>query len=237
MRQEGIVMTTPARSRAWSVWAGALLLAALSAPMTPAAADDVATGSVVFTGRAALPVFPCAPPEPGALPCEGTWEGRFTGQFSGVDTVGGERIPWALELDTPGTADFAYADVVEQGLGCTGSVARGRLTFSGGLNQAYGAYKNAPLVPSAIAAATAALDFEWRREGTTGAVLVTSLSLDINVRGVGWVNVIDDDRQVAVADAVATFLPDRPTDCAGGAPKALTGAIQGTLSGLAADVG
>lgn len=230
-------MTRAGRGRASSAWISALMLALLSAPMGTAGANDVATGSVAFTGRVGLPMFPCTPPEPDALPCEGTWEGRFTGQFSGVDTIDGDGIPWVVELDTPGSAQFAYADVVEGGLGCTGSMARGRLTFFGGLNQAWGAYKNSPLVPSAISGARATFDFEWRREAATGPVVVTSLLLDINVKGIGWLNVIDDERQVAVADAVATFLPDQPGDCAGGPPEALAGVIQGKLSGLAADVG
>lgn len=213
-------------------------VAVMALPATPAQAQDAAVGALAFSGNASLPVFPCEPPEAGSLPCQGTWQGKFTGGFSGSHVnEAGMRIPWAVELDAPGSAQFAYADTVEAGVGCAESVAQGRLTLSGGLNQAFGAYNNSSFVPAPIVGARITVDFDWTRQGAAGALLATDLRIDLNVYSVGWVNVVDESRSIAVTDAVASFVPEESPDCLADVPGSLRGVMQGKLSSIAVRAG
>lgn len=214
----------------------AALLAFFVMPPVPAQADVVAaTGAATFTGTARMPMFPCEPTEPGGDVCEGTWNGTLTGALEGRHTTtDGREVPWGVVIDAPGTASLRYA-APNDATDCAAGLVQGHATFSGGggNNQAWGAYVNSTPIPAPIVGTKLSLHFQWPRAGTTGPVVVTGMSIEIQVYGVGWVTVIDDSQSVSAAAGGATFMPDEPVDCVSHPPAALEGTMEGTLSGIA----
>lgn len=219
--------------------AAVVLLMPFLFSVTPAWADgpaaDVAAGAAVFDGEGRMPMFSCEPSESADDDCKGTWDGMFTATLSGRHTRSdGQEVPWTAYIHAPGAASLEYP-APDEASTCAAGPVRGHATFGGGGggSDAFGAYANSSLLPAPIVNTKVSLTFEWHRQATAGPLVVTEMSIEFRVIGVGWVTVVDDSRSVSVTDAAATFVADEPLDCVTQAPATLVGAIKGTLSGIA----
>lgn len=166
----------------WRVVVVLGLLGASTFAAEPAHASEVSGGSIAFEGEASLPTFPCAAPEPGQFPCEGTFSGTVQGAFSGVQDMGGQDIPWAVELRSSQLdVSFTYFDSIDPGATCFEGAARATGTVTAtGSNEAFGAYFDAP-IPSAVVGATTEFDFSWYRVGTTANMKFNSLTVKLEL--------------------------------------------------------
>ena len=209
----------------------------LAAPHAEAGVRDVAIGSAGFDGVAQLPPFPCPPSAPGHLTCEGTWEGSFTGNFSGLHTTdSGEQIPWSVAFSAPGSARFSYRAILEEGH-CGEGSASGTAHFRARVNQAFGVYRDGWPFPTAVVGIDGTFSFDWQRSGDVGTLQATGLSLAVELNGGTWVSVLDHRRDLTTANAVTSFVTGTQLRCRVGAPPGLTGALNGSLSGISVGAG
>lgn len=198
----------------WKVLALMTLVTAMAA--LPAHAQQAAGGDLAFAGDAVLPTFPCLPPVPGQFPCEGDFDGTIAGSLSGVHDSNGQDVAWAVEIAAPTHSDFSYFDLVQPGVPCTEGFARATSTFSGGLNQVFGAYGNNLPVPAPVTNIDATFNLEWRRIGATAAIRVSNFVVKLTVLGVGQVTVIDGGSGFSLAAFVPDLQPDHLAACRDG---------------------
>lgn len=187
-----------------------LALSALLLPLSPARAGTAMSGGVTFEGVVDF--------------ATGSWAGTATGSLSGrhIDTDGDE-VPWSLIMVAPATADFEYTDPV--GLGpCIAGVAHGELRITGKVAEVaevWGAYAKGGPLPRSIVGLQLTAAFEWRWAGTTGALVLSDLVVQVEVYGFGLVTVAEGTETVSVGAAPTTH------DCA-------DGSFDAALTGLAA---
>ena len=189
-----------------------------------------AGGTGDFAGTATLPAFPCPPPMPGELPCQGMFEGNLEGVLAG-DAASGI---WAVDITAPITLAFSYADLIEPGAPCIEGLASGTATLSIERDGTLGFWTNRVDVPELVKGAELTFSYSWRREGATAVMTLTDVSLRLHTAGPrGWVQVIDPGS--ATASAAAVFQPHLTeahlAACGQATPgPALTATVNGAVS-------
>jgi hypothetical protein len=227
------------------------VLGAVMAP-SPAGATAAAAGTLAFAGQASLPKFPCKPPAPGNLPCQGTFVGSIAGELSGVYQSGGQNIPWAIAVATPANIPFAYADGIEPGVLCAEGTAAASATVTADqlqnqVNGVWGGVGTDPLtLPRSVIGASVTFRFTWYRVGVTANLKFDRLTVTLSVFGIPSpitvINVDNTDADPSNDAATGTtgyglagFSPAATTDfptmsaaCEGThAPIALTAEVAG----------
>lgn len=169
---------------------------------TPPPPGPKAASALDFAGTASLPTFPCPPPGPGELPCVGSFAGNIEAFFAGDAGAGS----FALDLVSPFTALFSYADLLQPGAPCAEGLATGSGTVGAGPNEVFGYWTNQLGELQIIKRAEVTFSFDWRREGLTAVLVLRDLSIRVRGEGVQWTQVVDPGSSTGPATAV--FIPN-----------------------------
>jgi hypothetical protein len=172
------------RALFWKVLVVAAVVSGTVAPQ-PAGASQAAGGGLAFAGQAQLPTFPCAPPTPGSLNCQGTFTGNIVGSLSGMDG----NIPWTIAIAAPVPASspisYYYADGIEPGVRCMEgtAAAQGTINATQELSQVQGVYGSVGIgtLPRSVIAANVTFRFSWYRVGTTANLKFDILRVVLSV--------------------------------------------------------
>ena len=201
---------------------------------SPVRADDAAVGMATLQGDAQTPPLPCTPPHPGADTCEGTWEGRFVGTFTGShEADDGRGVPWWVVVSAPGRASLEYAEPAPADA-CGPAVVQVQATFAGGVGEVFGLYDSGGPIPRSVVAIRLWLNLEWQHTDLSGPLAVTRLRMEFEVYGLGRITVIDQAHSVSVNNAAAAFAPNDSGACVVSTPAVLDGMLSGTLSSIVA---
>lgn len=171
------------------------MVAAFGSPI-PADADG-AGAPLTFSGTASLPKFPCPPAD---ASCVGTFEGTVSGSFAGEQFGAFEVVLADADLD----ASFGYSDT-----NCIEGSALGTVTVSAGLGHVDGRYdrdpdpENPDPLPLPVIGLLAETDFTWDRDLASANLILENGFLQLNVAGIGWIQVMTD----TLGAAEAFFAP------------------------------
>ena len=201
----------------------------LSGMPQEAGAANVSTGSLQFAGTVHIPTFPCPAPQPGELPCVGTFAASTGGAMAGAY----DDAQWHMALSTTTFGQFSYTDAVQPGVPCVEGTAAGTAAFDTSVNgQAFGQFKRGNQFFT-VRAAAVDYSFTWARTGATAVLRVFGVNIRLQVDSIGSVTVVAG----GTASAVATFLPhmesEAPSGCVSGPPTELDGSILGNVGGVA----
>lgn len=164
--------------------AAALTLSVVAVPDAGAGTDDTgASGAeLAFQGRATMSQFPC-PWNPDL--CQGTLNGSVTGTLTGTDPG-----RWQVTLVDGARAhsDFQYLHAVD----CMSSSAGGTLDITAGSGAVSGTYQPAGSGERhEVIGLDASVYMGWAQDATTLKVNFRDGTVRLNVRDIGWVEVMD----------------------------------------------
>ncbi len=169
-------------------------------PAGPAVAS--AAGSIVVSGEATLPRFPCPPPYLGQEPCYGSFTGEWAGHAAGLDVGGGAYdVTWARLGGIEASFTYFELQCVEPSTVLGAAIGSGSATAGPG--SVRGDWSGGPLeLPRPITGVRLSFTFTWSRFGTTAVITLDTFLLEIEVAGVGW-----RVASQAAPPGTATFVP------------------------------